>query len=310
MLNGSKCAIAVVCCLCLVLGAISTSNAATSGSHYPFGGEGVLAASAPPPGFHYRIYNTFYNPTALKDNDGDELPVGFNMDLFASVHRFIHVTEKKFLGADVLWDVVVPLVGKDIKIDAAGISDNRSISIGDICIDPIGLAWHTPRWDVALALGVIMPTGEYDYEKITSPGLGYWSAMLTAGATYFFDEEKTWSFSALTRTLVHTEQIDTEVTPGPEFVIEYGLGKQIAVSDKLLVEPGISGAAYWQLQDDSGDGPGTVADERKEAYALGAEINFFWLPQLFQVNLRVLREFEAKNICEGSQFVITFTKSW
>lgn len=200
---------------------------------------------------------------------------------------------------------------KDISIEAVGISDSKSLSIGDMVIEPIALAWHKPQWDAVAALAVIAPTGEYDMSKPASPGLGYWTGMLTLGGTIFFDQAKSWSISALTRTLIHTEQDDTKVTPGSEFVVEYGLGKAIPVNEKLSIRPGIPGCAYWQIEDDSDDGPGTVADERKEAFALGAEINLFWLPPtLFQMNLRALREFNAKNTAQGSQIVLTLTKSW
>lgn len=287
-----------------------TALAATSGSHYPFGGEGTMAASAPPPGFHYRIYNTWYNPTVLKDDNGEKAEVGFDLNVFSSVQRFVHVTDKKILGADYLYDIIVPLVDKRIEISIADVSDSKSLSVGDIVIEPLALAWRKPRWDAVVALAIIPPTGEYDMNKPASPGLGYWSGMLTLGGTYFFDQTKSWSISALTRTLVNGEQDYTGVTPGSEFVVEYGIGKQIAVNDKLLIRPGISGCGYWQISDDSDDGPGTLKDERKAANALGADLNFFWLPKLVQLNLRVLREFEAKNTSEGSQFVITFTKSW
>jgi len=88
------------------------------------------------------------------------------------------------------------------------------------------------------------------------------------------------------------------------------LGKQIAVSDTFLVRPGIAGFSYWQLSDDSDDGPGTYADERKQLHAIGPEINLFWLPHLLQLNLRALWEFEGENSQEGSQVVVTLTKSW
>lgn len=313
MMNVSTKRIFVCTCWIIVLFMAwgMSAQAATSGSHYPFGGEGVLAASVPPPGFHYRVYNTWTNPTTLKDDNGDDLDVGFNADVFAMVHRFVHVTNKKILGADYLYNVIVPLLDKDISVEAAGMSDSKSLSLGDVVFEPIALAWHKPRWDAVAALAVIAPTGEYDMNKPASPGLGYWSGMLTLGATYFFDQEKSWSISALTRTLAHTEQVDTKVTPGSEFVVEYGLGKQFKVSDKLLVRPGIAGCGYWQISDDSDDGPGTVKDQRKESLALGGEINFFWLPPtLFQFNIRALREFGAKNTSQGSQVVLTITKSW
>ncbi len=78
----------------------------------------------------------------------------------------------------------------------------------------------------------------------------------------------------------------------------------------MLIRPGISGCAYWQFTDDSDDGPGTLADERKQAFALGAEINFFLIPQLLHLNLRVLDEFGTENTTEGIQFVLTLTKSF
>ncbi|BBO85992.1 hypothetical protein DSCO28_65580 [Desulfosarcina ovata subsp. sediminis] len=286
---------------------VYSAEAATLGSHYPFGGEGVLAASVPPPGFHYRIYNTWYNPTTVKDDSGDKDDI--DLDVFSTVHRFIHVTQKKILGADYFYNIIVPLVDKDLTLGTY--TDSQSLALGDTCFEFFGLAWHKPRWDAAFALAVIAPTGEYALDKKASPGLGYWSGMLTLGGTVYLDAQRSWSLSALTRTLVHTEQDESDVTPGSEFVVEYGLGKEIPVTDKLLVRPGIAGCAYWQIEDDSDDGPGTVADERKRAYALGAEINFFWLPPtLFQVNLRALREFGAKNTVQGSQFVLTLTKSW
>ena len=312
MRQGTKAILAGLICIGLsFIGGFSQTQAATSGAHYPFGGEGVLAASAPPPGFHYRIYNTWYNPDTLKDDNGDKLDIGFDLDVFSTVHRFVHVTSKKILGADFLYNVIIPIIEKDISIEALDISDSKSLSMGDMVIEPIALAWHKPQWDAVAALAVIAPTGEYYMDKPASPGLGYWSGMLTLGTTIFFDQAKSWSISALTRTLIHTEQDDTKVTPGSEFVVEYGFGKAITVNEKLSIRPGIAGCAYWQIEDDSDDGPGTFADERKEAFALGAEINFFWLPPtLLQINLRALREFNAENTAQGSQLVLTLTKSF
>ena len=296
----------------IILSAIAfglPAQAATMGSHYPFGGEGVTAGSAPPPGFHYRGYLMMTNPTTYKDDNGDALPVDVNVDVLATVHRFLHVTKKKILGANYAYEVVVPIVEKDVTFGA--MTDSKSLSLGDVFFEPLALVWNRPRWDATFTLGVYAPTGEYDSQKLASPGLGYWSGMLTLGGTVFFDAKRTLSLSAMTRTLMHTEQDETDVTPGSEFVIEYGLGKEIGINEKLSIRPGICGAAYWQIEDDSDDGVGTLADERKEAFAIGAEMNFFWLPpKLLQLNVRVLREFSAKNTTQGSQVCLTLTKSW
>jgi hypothetical protein len=294
---------------CLLAGG-GAALAATSGTHYGFGGEGVMAGTTPPVGFTYRMYNTWSNPTTMKDNRGHKINNGFNLDIFASAHRFVYVTESKLFGADYFYDVVMPLVSKDLDIKATGFSDSKSLSLGDMVIEPLALGWHKPRWDGAFGLAVIAPTGEYDADVPTSPGLGYWSGMLTIGGTYYFDAARTWTISALTRTIINSRQRDTHVRPGSEFVMEYGLGKEVQMRDDLLVRVGIAGAIYRQFSDDSKDGVDTIASEHKQSNALGGELNLFYLPAQFQANIRVLREFDAENTTQGSQAVLTLTKSF
>lgn len=299
--------LAIIFCLGLTISTVWTVSAATSGSHYPTGFEGVTGPSVPPPGFHFRSYNLLYHPTTVTNDDGDKLPIGFDLSVFAAAERFIHVTNHKILEADFFYNVIVPIVYQDLDIAAAGLSDTQGLGLGDLLFEA-GLSWHLPRFDFVSALAVIAPTGEFDDDKPASLGLGYWSGMLTLGATAHLDAEKTWSLSALTRTLVNSEQEDTDITPGSEFVVEWGVGKQVPLTKNLLVRPGITGFDYWQFSDDSG---GNSNDDRKQAHAIGGEINFFWLPPtLFQVNFRFLQEYQVDNGPKGSRVVITLTQSW
>ncbi|WP_299788622.1 transporter [uncultured Shewanella sp.] len=287
-----------------------TVVAATSGSHYPMGGEGVAAATLPPPGMHYRMYNTWYNADTLTNDNGDETGLDFELSAYAQVHRFVHMTEKTILGANWGYNVLIPMVSKDISINPIGVDADTSFALGDVVIEPLVLNWPRERFDAVMALAVIAPTGDHDVLDAASPGYGYWTGMLTAGGTYYLDTEKSWTISALTRTLVHTEQDDTDVRPGAEFTIEGGLGKQLEFNHTWLVRPGITYCATWQISDDSQDGPGSLASERKQAYGVGAEINLFYLPWLLQANLRYVHEFGAKNTTEGSSAVFTLTKSF
>lgn len=292
--------------LALLAGLYSPGWAATSGSHYNYGVEGVLGATAPPPGWHYRMYNLWYNPNTLKDNSGNTVPVNFDLNVFASVQRIIHVTDIKILGADFLYDVVVPLVDTDFTFGP--FSDSHSFTVGDIEIEPFALGWHQPRWDATFALAVIVPTGHFEGTEPASPGLGYWSGRLTLGGTYYFDDKKTWSASVLTRTLINGKQEDTDITPGSEFVAEYGVGKEFMVANTWMIRPGLAGASYWQFTDDSDES--ATADQHKKAHAIGAELNIFYLPMLFQVNLRYLEEYGVDNGPEESRFIATLTKSF
>jgi len=296
--------------LALLAGLCGSGWAATPGSHYTYGVEGVLGATVGPPGWHYRMYNLWYSPNEYKNNSGDTVPGTFDLNVFASVQRLIHVTGIKILGADFLYDFVVPLV--DQEFTQGAFSDSHSFTVGDIEIEPFALAWHQPRWDAVFALAVIVPTGHYEATEPASPGLGYWSGRLTLGGTYYFDEQKTWSVSLLTRTLINGEQEDTDVRPGSEFVAEYGIGKEFQVNSTWMIRPGLTGASYWQIADDSDDNPayGIFADQHKQAHAAGAEINVFYLPMLFQVNLRYLQEYGVENGPEESRFIATLTKSF
>ena len=310
MLKIKKWAGALAGCLALLLGMSPDGNAATPGTHYNYGLEGVTGATAPPPGWHYRMYNFWYSPNEFKDNNGNTAPGNTELDVFASAQRLIHVTTIKILGADYFYDFVIPLLDQDFStVTPNGVfSDSHAFTIGDIEIEFFGLAWHQPRWDVSFALAVIIPTGHFEGTEPASPGLGYWSGRLTLGGTYYFDDKKTWSASVLTRTLINGEQEDTNITPGSEFVAEYGVGKEFTVNNTWMIRPGLAGASYWQIDDDSDES--ATADQHKKAHAAGAEINVFYLPMLFQVNLRYLQDYGVENGPEDSRFIATLTKSF
>lgn len=295
--------------LTLPLAMVANVQAATSGSHYSLGGEGVEAGTPPPPGKHYRLYNTWYDANTLTDDRGDDQNLDFNLEVFAQAHRFVNVTDTQILGANWAYNLIVPVIDKQIAIE--GVFDASShFEVGDIVIEPLALFWFNPRFDAILAIAAIAPTGDYSNNKPESVGYGYWSGMITAGGTYFFDDQRSWSFSTLSRTLWHGHQDNTGIRPGAEFCLEGGVGKNVTLNDRWLLRPGINYAAGWQISDDSTDGPGSSANQRKRSFGLGAELNAMYLPWLLQANLRFLNEFETRNTSEGTSVSLTLTKSF
>lgn len=282
---------------------LSCSLASAFG-HYTPGALGLNAATLPPPGLHWTAYNIYYTADTLHDNSGNELPVNLDLSVFASAHQLTYMTEHKILGADYGFDIVVPLVNVDVEIGAAGV-DESSFGIGDISIEPLVLGWHTDRWDVAFAVGVHIPTGEHG--DPSSIGKGHWSFMETLGATYYFDEQRTWSASVLTRWLQNTENDDTDITYGADMVAEYGLAKTFPGKDRII-RVGVAGYSYAQLTEDSGTG---ASDEKFIAHAIGPEIYYMgFSPFPFQIALRYLTEYGAENTTEGTNISLQLIGSF
>jgi hypothetical protein len=144
------------------------------------------------------MYNLFYNADELKDKNGNKLKVNFDISVFANAHRLIWVSGVKILGADYVVDATIPFIYTDIEVKATGISD-KAFALGDICVEPFALSWHGGRYDACFGLAAYLPVGKYDQNKAASPGKDFWTGMLTLGGTYYFDMQKTWSGSILSR---------------------------------------------------------------------------------------------------------------
>lgn len=280
---------------------ISASTAFATGGGYTPGLEGAMAPSLPPPGFYYKQYNLLLDSDTLNNPDGDKLDVDFDLNVMVQAHRLAYFFKNPLFSGDWGITVTIPVVATDLSIGAAGIDDSE-IGLGDIFFEPIVWSWHKKRADLALGFGVGMPNGDFDPDEPASPGTGKWFGMMTAGVTYYFDEAKTWTVSALTRTLTYGKQDKTDITSGEEFVVDWGIAKEFPVTDKVLVRPAIVGSGYWQIGEDEGPG---ATDDKGEAYSLGAEINLFWLPRLTQFNFRYLQDFDTKDEAETNKFLLS-----
>lgn len=280
---------------------VSTAMAAAN-NHYVNGVEGIKGGSVPPPGFYYKMYNVYYHADENNDQSGDALPIDFDVDVFAIANRFIWVTDKTFLGANFFIDAIIPLIHTDLEIGALGINDSDT-SIGDICIEPLGLAWHGAQYDAAASLALYLPTGHFDINDPVNNGKGFYSFMLTFGGTYYFDADRTWSASFLGRYEVHTDKEDVDLTPGNDFHFEWGIGKSFA----KVWEAGIAGYSQWQVSDDSGS-DAVNKGVHDQVHAIGPEVSVFIPSFKVGVNLRALFEYGAKDRTEGNVITLTITK--
>ena len=278
-----------------------SSQAATFSGHYPSGAEGIKAATLPPPGFYVRDYNLFYYADHFPGG-----PPGFEALAYINAPRAIYMTDLKILGATYGLDLLVPFYYGSVEFDTpAGKFKDSTFTMGDLQFEPLLLAWHYQKFDIGAGYAFWAPTGDYNRDgKRPSRMLakGFWSHMLTLGATWYPDQEKTWALSALNRYEIHTEHQDLDWTAGDTDTIEFGLSKSLTKS----IEVGVVG--YYQKQI-TGYSPSS-AGAMDGVVGLGPEISTFCPKLGLFTSLRYVREFDAKARPEGNTVTLTLTKRW
>lgn len=294
-----------ICLLVALLLVCFVSTALAETGHYPLGSEGIKAATLPPPGLYLRTYSSFYSANTLKDRSGKNVPFDFEVDAFAFVPRLVWMTGEKFLGAEYGMDALLPLVSTDIDMAPGGMKLHfDECEFGDFFFEPVDLIWRGDNFDLALAYGLWFPTGDSDPANPAMAGKGFWTNMFTFGGTLYFDEEKTWSASALGRYEIHSEEKYAEVRPGRNLLFEWGVAKTI----EKIVDVGVVGYAQWQLSDDKGDDVTWDPGIHDRVAAVGPEVSVFIPPAKMFVSLRWNFEFSAVDRPEGHAATLTVTK--
>jgi len=286
----------------VALAAVPTFVMAQPTAHYVPGVEGIKGASLPPPGVYLRDYNVFYFADRLNDNNGNEIaPANPKAFIYANVPRLLWITDQKVLGGSLGVDALLPLQYTSLKANTpGGPFDDSTFGIGDFFAEAT-LSWHKPQADFSLAYGIWTPTGDSSPNLTTRAGLGYWTHMLTAGATWYPDQDKKWSVSLLNRYEINHEKADTSITPGQAITMEWGIGYAV----KKTMDVGLVGYCQFQTTSDSGAGAG---NEKDQVIAVGPEISTVCPKLGVLVSLRYLCEVAAENRLQGNTVALTLTK--
>ncbi len=271
-------------------------------AHYVPGVEGIKAATLPPPGIYLRDYNAFYFSSTLNNSDGHSIsaadPEAF---IYANVPRLVWITDMNLLGGFIGFDALLPLQYTKLKANTpGGRYSDATFGIGDLFGE---LTWsaHPSHFDFSLGYGLWAPTGDSSTGLTTRAGQGYWTQMITAGATYYPDQEKQWSISLLNRYEINSEKDGTEVSPGDAWTLEGGISRALSKT----VDLGVVG--YYQMQTTADTGNGDLGGRDKVA-GIGPEISVFYPRETLGWTLRYLYEFLAENRLQGHTVVLTLTK--
>lgn len=310
---------------CLVVGltllVLLGREARASTPHYINGILGIQAATMPPPGMYYTMFNTNYYANSVRNNNGDKIvkcpdptcgnDVDFKLDAYLQIHNLTYSSDFKIFGGRWLADIDIPLIYSDMSLSDAfhiplpnyyidkhiAVNDN-SFGLSDLYIEPLVLAWNLDRVDFTVMGGVFAPTGRFDQNDPTSQGRGFWTFKGGAGATVYFDEAKTWTASILAGYEVHTKQKETDVTPGDHFHFEWGVGKRFA---KYFVA-GAAGYCSWQVKKDKGPG---ASPHLTRSFAAGPELGVIIPSWKAELAVRSLWEFENRNAPQGNLTTVT-----
>lgn len=272
---------------------------------YPNGTSGIKAGTVPPPGRYWLMYNRLYTADTLIGPDGDVAtgpggtPLGFDITAWANVHRFVHSTDYQIFGANYAWNVVLPIALIDIDIAAAGVHDNE-FKVADLNMEPFIVEWHQPRYDFGYLYGLFIPTAARSDNRPALPGKAFWTHYVGAAGTYYFDDDRTWSASFLSRYEMPTERLDKDITPGQNFSFEWGIGRNF---EKVL-DIGVSGYCSWQTTLDSGSDV-NYPNVRDRAFAMGPEVQYFSTEYNLGYHFRCWHEFGVVDRPEG--VIATFT---
>jgi hypothetical protein len=240
--------------------ALTALVSAHAEGHYVPGVEGIQAASVPPPGLYYLGYMANYNAEQFKvPGTSTAIPGENKATIFALANRLAWITNTKVLGADYGMETIVPVQSTSLTFHP-GPADTQS-GFGDVYLGPVVLGWHGASWDAVGAAGFWLKSA--DSSSPASAGKGFASTMLTGGATYYFDANKTLSGSALLRYEINDSK-SNGIKPGDQISLEWGVGKMLGT-----VQVGVVGYDQMQVSSDSGTG---AKSDKSERHAIGAEV--------------------------------------
>jgi hypothetical protein len=265
------------------------AQAAESGNtQYGPGAAQFFAGAFPPyPGIYFLSQTNYYHSSRLNDGNGDKLPIDFDVKTTVETMRFLFISPVEIAGGQLTSQLVIPLVNIDLSLPY---TSAENFGLADM-VGTIGISWHPDRNNsVSLGMDISAPTGEYDVNDPSSPGLNHWSFQPAIG--YHYSDPEGLELGAVARIIFNTENKDTGYTTGNEFVLDYAVGWNF---DKWRV--GAVGYVLQQLTDDSG--PTAPADgHRGKGFAIGPSLSYAFHPGL-QLSASWQHDFVAENRAQG-----------
>ncbi|MEP6804325.1 MAG: transporter [Flavobacterium sp.] len=253
----------------------------------------------------------FYTASSLRNADGDKSIANPDLNMFITGVGATYVSDFKILGAN--YGAAVLLAFASNRIQGNTVDSKSPFALTDTYIVPIQLGWHNKRADFIFSYQVYLPTGKFDLGASDNSGLGMFMNELSAGTTLFFNDKKTFHFSALASYEMNGRKKDTDIKTGDLLSIEGGLGKTFyAMNAEKTAPKGILNAGliyYLQYKTTNDQIPvpvfGNIETTKDRVGGIGAEVNYFHIGSSTSAGFRWIAEVEAINRFQGNTFFLT-----
>ena len=309
----------------LIIFSVVPANAQQKGQWIP-GQEGLNTGVLPDPGFTYLNITLNYSADTLKNAKGNSVPLTGSYDIWAIENAFIYVPKFKFLGAKLMFVVVVTPANGSLTLGAINLP-NVSVNGGgeglaDTWVQPVTLGWSLKRADVKVGYAFMAPTGRYTPGASDNIGSGYWGNHFLTGTTVYLTKNKGTSANLFTDWEFHGSKgisTGTKVTPGQAFTTEWGLGQVLPLKKDFsrLLQLGVIGYDQWQVSDNGGFITPNVpasAIPYYSVHAIGFQANFL-LPAKalnfyfkFEDEYRAFARPEGRTIVFGGSYTLRIPK--
>lgn len=295
-----------------VVGAVALLSGTASGQmngHNLRGDYGLQSGSQPPPGLYGSLMYLDYNVDTVRDRRGDALrSAGGDITVQAITPIVTWVTDQKIWGANYACVIAPSWINNSLDSPLLESELETDTGFGDLYVQPINLGWHKDRIDYAAGLGLFLPTGRYEDGADDNLGLGMWTFEVFGGATYFFDEQRSWHASILGTYETHSEKDDSDIQVGDILTLEGGVGKSFM---KGAINVGAAYFAQWKVTEDDFDDPrlNDVADKH-QVFGAGPEVSvplFATEEVAGLLGVRYFWDFGAESTTEGETLLVTFT---
>ncbi|KQQ56051.1 hypothetical protein ASF84_12180 [Pseudomonas sp. Leaf127] len=285
--------------LLLSLGGLATSTQATENGA-PTTAVGVYDFSAgmmPPvtPNGTVGLRTAWYSAKVQKDRHGQDTGNDFSLSVLSLGLAYIRMTDYTLFGANYGFGGVAPFFKMDASLGVdtpVGRLDFEAdpFRMGDLQVLPLILQWNlSPNLFINTQFQIQAPTGDYDRNRLVSPGLNHWTFSPIVNATWISDTG--FEVSSSVEVDINTRNKATDYKSGVEYRHEFAVGQHFGPWTA-----GIGGYYYRQLSDD--DAPNLTTGNRARVMAVGPALSYF-KPGLPPIWLHAYKEFDARNRAEG-----------